>query len=493
MASAVQQVTQQFTQWMLPPPQRGQNFPWYLVPAGLVVMGCIAAVGVAVALPSYAIVAPLIPVAVILLMLLFVRPEIAVILSVAYVPFESDKFILNTALGAFGPSKILGGLVLAVFFFHVVVRRRPFRLLDDTQDLLIMLLAAVLLFSGLESDFPTKTMDSTSRLLRMFLFYLAAKNLLTTPRSMRLTMWAMLISSTIATVIGITEYQRVNSIRNYDVRVGGVYQDPNDYAALIVMAVIVGVHLLEATRPYWLKFSIVSALGVLMTGVVLSGSRGALLALGLAMAVFIIRHPRWRLIVAVLAVSVVIAIPILPENIRARFLGGSDVDALYTETAEDSVQRRTGYVVFGTDVIAGNPVLGAGYGTFALMFPRSEFIKYDNPLTGKDRFRLAHNAYLEITFGTGFVGLALYLGIFFVTLRDMEHLNRWYRRGTLKWSAANGFQLGLVSLMISSFFLSIEHFNYTWIAVALSSSMMYQMRYEQSLLRETNPTTVMDL
>lgn len=456
------------------------QIPWNLLPLVVFTLSLMAAAGLMVFAPNMARIAVLIPAVVVLGLVMIVRPELALILSVAYTPFESSQFQPFALPGGLTISKLLGFALLGVFIFNVLFRKRRFRMFDDSQDFAIALFAASMLFSGAVSVFPDKTMESAERMLRMLAFYFAVKNLISSFTVVRLVMWAMTLSVTAATIFGINEFIVEGQQRIHDIRVRGVYMDVNDYAALTVFAVLVSIHLFEMVRSYPKKALIAVCLGLMLCGIVLSGSRGGLLALAVGIAFYIWRHPQRKLMAFVCVSSVVITFPFWPEGVRTRLLGDDQEaisESLYTRNVENSTARRGSYVTFGLDIIAENPVLGTGYGTFSQLYPRSRFSTLeDNPMTDFERYRLAHNAYLEITFGMGFIGLAFYLAIWGVSLLALERAGRGARRGSSLWAAANGFQLGLVSLMVASFFLSIEHFNYTWIGVAMSSALMAYVR-----------------
>lgn len=458
------------------------QIPWEMVPVIVFTIALVASVGAMIFVPDSAKFAILLPAVVVLGLVAIVRPELALIASIAYTPFESNEFVPIALPAGLTVSKLLGYTLLAVFFFNIIFRKRRFRFMDDTQDLAILLFAASMLFSGIGSYFPAKTWDSTERMLRMIAFYFAVKNLISNFNIVRWVMWAITITVTIATLWGINEFIQVGLVRQHDIRVRGVYMDINDYAALTVYATLIAIHLFEIVKSFSAKALISICITIMLAGITLSASRGAYLALAVTLGIYILRHPRKQLLLAMSIAAVVISFPFLPESVKARFIGGDELgDNIYAETTAHSTERRASYITFGVDYIVDHPILGAGYGTFSQLYPTSDFAKYeDNPLTNSDRFRLAHNAYLEITFGVGFFGLACFAIMWLVALRDFELARRNAVRGTIRWGAANGFQLAMISLMITSLFLSIEHFNYTWIGVAMSSALGSYVRRKQA-------------
>ncbi len=470
------------------PPTNTNRFFWQLVPIILFILATIAAIGIMLLVPEASQLALLIPIALVMGLIMIVRPELALIFSVAYIPFESNAFNPLSLPGDLSISKLLGFVLLGAFFFNAIFKGRRFRILDDSEDFAIFLFAGVMLFSGVSSYLPGKTFDSAERMLRIFAFYFAVKNLLTSYWVIRGAMWAITLSGAVASAIGINEYIRQNAVLNFDVRARGVLMDPNDYAALALFVIWIAVYLFQITRNWLLKAVIAGSILIAAAGLLLSASRGGFLAAGITLFIFIWRHPRRQLMLVTLAAAMVIALPFIPPSVLSRvttIFGNSDDDH-YAAVAETSTDRRLAYVVFGAETLTENPILGSGYGTFSQLFPNSEYAQYDNPINDRERYRIAHNAYLEVGFGTGIVGLGLFLGILLIAQRDFNRVLRWTPRGSLMWAAAGGFQLGLLGVMIAMFFLSIEHFNYIWISVAAASALAYQVRWQKRMLEQGN-------
>jgi len=121
-------------------------------------------------------------------------------------------------------------------------------------------------------------------------------------------------------------------------------------------------------------------------------------------------------------------------------------------------------------------LLGTGHRTFSRLYPSSEFAQIDNPMEDNQHFRIAHNAYLEVASGSGLLGLSFYLMILLFSWFALFRVKQQFKRGTLFWGAASAFELALISLAITSLFLSIEHFQMTWFVIAMSSALAFQLR-----------------
>ncbi|MEQ1512397.1 MAG: O-antigen ligase family protein [Lysobacteraceae bacterium] len=170
----------------------------------------------------------------------------------------------------------------------------------------------------------------------------------------------------------------------------GIFNDPNDLGLLFVTCIPMAAYLsgrgglLGLRRLFWLLIT-----GVLVYGVYLTDSRGALLALLAVMGVYI--WQRKGLFVAgalgAMAVAVLLALP-------SRF---SEIDA-----EEESAQGRIESWYEGLQMFQGHPVFGVG---------PDQYTDY-NPLT-------AHNSFVLVLAETGIIGYTLWLAFVVYCFRMM--------------------------------------------------------------------------
>ena len=461
--------------WSIPAFLDNDNF-WYLlllfIVSGTLAIGAFGGV----LFPDYAQFLVIAPVALVLGLVMLVRPEVAMLITVIYIPFDNwDVFALP---GGLSISKVLGLLLLGTFAFNIVLRQIRFRAFDDPQDFTIVMFAGVLLLSGVASEFQFVTFSEVDRMLRIMAFYLAVKNLLSSPYIIQITMWGLLFTVAYASGWGINEYYVAQATRIHDIRVGGINMNPNDYAAIAVVGLWLGIHLLEITRHLVGRVAAVIAVALIMYGILLSGSRGAMLAVAVTGVFYIWQHPRRNILFVTTIAALLISFPLWPESIQLRITGEDDAlsQSVYTQTLDHSTDRRMSYQTFGLDLLAQNPLLGTGHRTFSRLYPSSEFAQIDNPMEGNQHFRIAHNAYLEVASGSGLLGLFFYLMILLFSWFALFRVKQQFKRGTLFWGAASAFELALISLAITSLFLSIEHFQMTWFVIAMSSALAFQLR-----------------
>lgn len=190
-----------------------------------------------------------------------------------------------------------------------------------------------------------------------------------------------------------------------DGRHSGPYGDPNYWGRVLALLAPMAV-LAAARRGGWAaRSSVAAALAVLAGALVLSGSRGSLLAvlaaLGLTAWLQWSRKPAAALAAAALVgVAVIGAVrPALSalESLQLAARGGGD----------PSIVGRLGALQYGIDMVLEQPVLGVGLGRFVEVAP--EYQRRDGFVFGE---ALApHNLYLEAAAETGFTGLLAWLAI----------------------------------------------------------------------------------
>lgn len=406
--------------------------------------------------------------------IVLVRPEIAMYLSIAYVPFESPDFVIVALPAGLSVSKILGALLIGTFIFNVLFRRHQLRMLDDLQDVTLLLLAAMLIFSAIFSEYQSDSFSATIRMVRIFAFYFAVKNLITSKYHIKNIMWLMFIGGTIGSIWGINEFLETRLVRIHDIRVRGIMLDANDYALMTIFVLFISIHLLSLVKNRPIQLMIIVGTIINISGIILSGSRGGFIALVVTGLLYIMSQKnRWQLLIAVV-VLVGISIPVWPSSIQARIgLSDDTTDALYLRAVDRSTNRRLSYIDFSLVLIAQRPLLGIGYGTFANYYPRSEFAQYDNPLTETGLSRVSHNTYLEIATGAGLLGLLFYLAHLAVVLKSLHYVSTHSKPNTIIQAGSRALFYSLIAFMIASVFLSIEHFNYLWMTSALSAALYY--------------------
>jgi O-antigen ligase len=446
---------------------------WYRLPIALLILGVASAVIVAVLVPAeYRSLVLLAPVVVVFGLVFLVRPDLALVLTIVITPLETSVVFDTVFPPELSLSKTLGFLLLGAFLFNILFRGMRFRFLDDKQDYVVLLFCAAILFSAVTSAYPNAVVNEIDRVFRLVALYFAVKNLVRTERTIQLLLVGLFLTSLFATGHSILQYQMDSAGR-----ASGIDDNPNNFALASVVAFSIGVYLFVASRQPLVKVFYAAGVVAVVTGIVLSGSRGGLLSLGLVVALMVLRHPKRIQIGMAAVLAMAVALPLLPADVTSRWLAsGTGFQDSAEESATNSVARRFGYVDLGLEIIAEHPVLGAGYRSFRQIYPQSDYALLDNPLTQREISRVAHNVYLETFTGTGLIGLFAFMAMLFVGWSSFRTAGKMLEPRTIAWSAALGLEYALIGFAISSIFISSEQQKSVWFLLGMSSALLFFAR-----------------
>jgi O-antigen ligase len=172
-----------------------------------------------------------------------------------------------------------------------------------------------------------------------------------------------------------------------------------------------------ATTTRWLRWVTLLAFVAATVGLLLSFSRGALLAYLIVVSAYLLHHRRIRTMAAG-AVLIGAALLAAPDAVKERFGTGLRADALSdtTDLAKDDLTagRVHGWLLLLPEV-ARSPMLGRGLGSTQW----SEAVA-----AGQYRATHPHNIYLEILMDLGMIGFA---AMAYWIFRELRSLRRWGR------------------------------------------------------------------
>ncbi len=168
------------------------------------------------------------------------------------------------------------------------------------------------------------------------------------------------------------------------------------------------------------------------------------------------------------------------------FGSDSDFKSSQEESADASSERRLSYLQFGLGLIAENPIQGAGYRSFVILYPESEFIRFDNPVNEHDLNRVAHNVYLETFVGVGLLGTSAFVLMLFLAWRYFRRAIALLEPGTFAWATAQALEYALIAYCVSSIFISSEQFKQLWYILGMSSALLHYAMFLQNKKNSSN-------
>ena len=261
----------------------------------------------------------------------------------------------------------------------------------------------------------------------------------------------------------------------------GSFVSRHNFAAYMEMTIAIPLGLLFAGAvPRDKRLLYGTAIALMGTALVLSGSRGGFVALIAEVALMLMltmRSRRGKRVGARVALAVVLLLIIVGGSF---FVGGESSLTRIAETQADGGKSIDRSYIWGVtlNIIRANMPLGAGFGAYGVAF--TPFDKY----SGMERVEQAHNDYLQVASDAGLVGIvigAFFLFALYKTGREALAVENVYRRGI-----AIGALAGIFAILVHSVFDFVLHTTaisvlfLTLIALLTGSRGRYKDDYSES-------------
>lgn len=403
--------------------------------------------------------------------------------------FTVATFLDSVALGGAGLTfaKVLGLLLALSWLAHAAVRGRSANDFLTDHPAFSFVLFGFLGWVLLSAVWATDPMVSITSLYRYALNAALFLIIYTAVRNREEATWvvaAFLLGAVISASYGILSPAPADGAE-LD-RLGGAGVNPNELAALLVAAL----SLAAAFAAGWRRTPLVPFLALVVIafcvgGVVLSFSRGGLVALAVALMAAVALGGRWRPIMLGLA-GVVVAVLI---GFFAFVATPAEQDRI---TAADGGAGRTDIWAVGWRMVQANPIGGVGAGNFPIS---SVHFLLAPGATNEDQYivddpQVAHNMYLELWAEEGAVGLALFLSILGFGVVSALRAARGFRdEGDQRMELlSRSVAVALISLLAADFFGSFQFTKQLWVLLALGPVLLRISRAPAEL-DETSDTT----
>jgi hypothetical protein len=243
----------------------------------------------------------------------------------------------------------------------------------------------------------------------------------------------------------------------------GIYMDENLFGTLFVVVFPFVWYAATGAKRIWLKYALLLVVPFIWHAVFLTGSRGALLALGAAMLVIVLRMKRRSLGVGFVVLFAVAFFWQAGDTMKGRAAGLDE----YSEDA--SATGRLDAWEAGARMMVANPLTGVGPGAFLRAFPD---YSPRQPLQ-------AHNTFIQ--FGAEFGPIAL-IAVAVMLGSCIRSLWRIRPSGRLNDSAALDPNLlvreatlaAITGLTVSALFLSLQLFEVMYFLIFMTNVLVAQ-------------------
>jgi hypothetical protein len=279
--------------------------------------------------------------------------------------------------------------------------------------------------------------------------FFTALTLVDNPQRLRRMMWVIVISAAIFCIHGIMQVktgygfanvQPYGSFFDGDFRVQGtgMFQDPNDFAMLYVVAIPFVFTFLQTKTQVFGKLFVVASFPAMLYVLYYTQSRGGVVGLGamlLAYVWFSMRTTVLRVLVAVAVLGVVVAF----GPARAR-------ESVYEGSAGGRIMQ-WGY---GNQFLKQNPLFGIGY---------QRWLEFSD--------QVAHNSFVTCYGELGLFGYSFWFTLLWLTLRSVYRIARLdsLDRGTRR--LAIGLFAAMAGFYASAFFLTRTYNPFLYLMLGL--------------------------
>ena len=251
---------------------------------------------------------------------------------------------------------------------------------------------------------------------------------------------------------------------------GGWFGDQNDLAFALNCAVGVGTYLFVESYEIKRKIWIAAGLGILVTAVIVSFSRGGLLGLATVGAYLFISAKRSRGPILALCLISIVAILIFAPAEWKEEMGTIDE----ASSAQDTGGKRLYYWEIGWKMFLDHPITGVGTENYGIRAPEYRDLSRFKESMWK---RVAHSLYFTLIPEHGLVGCYIYGGMILICFRGNRRLQRRFAEApdhpTRRTAAmlSSGLSAGLVASLVTGTFVSVLYYPPVWILVAMMGSL----------------------
>ena len=373
-------------------------------------------------------------------------PLVSLLAFAALVPIEEVLLI-----GGIGTLSRVAGVVFAVTYAVPRLGQLNLRAMPNAGWAYMVWAVASLAWAMS----PSTAWAQLATLIQLFVIaVLVADFVVRRPSIVRPILWAYSISAAAAAVIGIVSYLEAG----LGITRGATFQDqdPAQFAAVLIPGVVFGIH--EAVNGS--RRLPAACIAILTTiGVVISGTRGAWVALAIVPLLILPHLSARRRALAIGAITALVVISFQLPGVSV-LVANRTGNALSTGGS-----GRTDIWSAGLTIYEKAPVLGVGFANFPVAYTPAVVREAGLSAYSAQAFRAPHNLVIGTLIELGPIGLFL-LALLLLPLV--------LRRG---WGPhATTIRATLASLLVMAMFLDIMNRKQVWLVIGIAAGLAYVAR-----------------
>ena len=379
--------------------------------------------------------------------------------------------------GGLSGSKLLTGMVVFAWFALITIQPRARQLFWVDHPLLTMAIGAFLVWVMLSAIWAAVPMAA---LVVLGSFGLAALLFPVTYTALRdvadvqKLLTVLVVFAFIAATYGFAIDPSASGASGGDPaaelnRLGGSIGDPNRFAAKVLPGAIIAIALAFIAKSLAARVFFSGAAVVGMIAVLLSLSRGGLIAAGVVClaAPLVVAGARGRVAVVsftAIALAVVALFVLTPPESRQRI------------TESDGGNGRTDIWKVGWRMVEAHPANGIGAGNYEgtsihYLIQPGAILRDEYFVTAP---KVAHNSYLHVLAELGAIGLGLYLTIIVMAMGCLYRASQIARRLRERklMILSHAIFLAVLSALVANFFISEQLAKLPWLFLAMGPAML---------------------
>jgi O-antigen ligase len=411
--------------------------------------------------------------------------------------------------GESGNTVLLGGLAAALLcvpsFMQIFVLKRGF-VLDRPLGIMLLFLGSLLLSALGAHDSQIALGWIGTYLSEGILLYVLVVNAVRDQNVLRWVIWTLVLVAALLSLFSI--YQEVSrdyeqtfggfagrklevefqsetmdggglvrtreSVRPED-RACGPVDDANYFAQILIVLLPMAFVLTRMSRSRKAKIAALLAAALILSGTLLTYSRGGFLVL-VVLILLMIRFGYFRvrhiLLGAIPVVAIVAAVaPGYLDRINS-LRAVSDVG----QASDAALRGRLTEMLAAWNVFLDHPFVGVGPGQYAPFYSLEYMDDPGVAFRQIDKERPAHILYFELAAETGIIGLLIFLGLALTVLGRIRRVRRDCKDRPEIVHLANGIELGILAYLGTGIFLSFAFMRYWWLLLAVAGALVTATR-----------------
>jgi len=311
--------------------------------------------------------------------------------------------------------------------------------------------AFTIILSALQFPSVSYAVDTGQDAIKLALMFLLLVELMNSPQRLNLGMQCLLGFTAFLSIVATWGWLSGQALMEHGtaraVIKAGNFDDPNDLAAALVVPIPIALYQVLRGRSFAARLWGCATLGSLLVGMYVCNSRGGMLALGVALGVFLVYQLGWTrgLLLGAFALGLLFAFG--PDRFAPETLSGGD----------DSALGRIDAWRAGLDMVRENPLFGVGYDQF----------RNHHVIT-------AHNSLVLALGEGGLLNALCWVGMnywAFLTLVRVRQAQREKPGGEFWVAQATVLQAGLLASLAAGMFLSHAYRPIPMIPIAFAAAL----------------------